>query len=67
MDPTEVTVYQIANQTPTYYLLKKTRKAISATIQTQTLTFTTPDKFVTRTINAPDIIGILDVYDSGYK
>ncbi len=64
MDPTEVTVYQIANQTPTYYLLKKTRKAISATIQTQTLTFTTPDKFVTRTINAPDIIGILDVYDS---
>ena len=33
-DPTEVTVYEITGATPTYFLLKKTRKAISATINT---------------------------------
>ena len=64
MDPTEVSVYQIAGDTPTYFLLKKTRKAISATINVQTLTFDAPEKFVTRTINAPNIIGVLDCFDT---
>ena len=42
LDPTEVTVYQTSGGNPQYYLLKKTRKAISSTIETQTATFTTP-------------------------
>ena len=64
LDPTETTVYQIAGNTPTYFLLKKTRKAISSTIVTETLTFLSPKKFETRSINAPNIIGILDVFDT---
>ena len=63
-DPTEVTVYQISGTQPTFYLLKKTRKAISAIINTTTVSFGTPQKFSTSTINGTNIIGILDVFDS---
>ena len=45
LDPTEVTVYATANDAPTYYLLKKQRQAISATIKTQTNSFTVPVAF----------------------
>jgi hypothetical protein len=64
MDPTEISVYQISGNQPTYYLLKKTRKSISATINSTTFTFTSPVKFDTRDLNATNIIGILDVVDS---
>lgn len=64
MDPTEISVYQISGNQPTAYLLKKTRKAISATINTTTFTFTSPVKFDTREINTSNIIGILDVVDN---
>ena len=64
LDPTEVSVYQISGINPTYYLLKKTRKAISATIQTQQFTFNNAIKFDTRNIISGNIIGILDVVDS---
>lgn len=64
LDPTEVSVYQIQGTQPTFYLLKKTRKAISATINTVNFTFTTPQRFDTRTINSSNIIGVLDVIDS---
>jgi hypothetical protein len=64
MDPTEVSVYQISGNQPTAYLLKKTRKAISSTINTTTFTFTSPVKFDTREINTSNIIGILDVVDN---
>lgn len=64
MDPTEVSVYQISGDLPTYYLLKKTRKAISATIDTTTFTFANGVRFDTRDINTSNIIGILDVVDS---
>ena len=63
LDPTTVSVYQISGQNPTYYLLKKTRKAISATVNTETFTFTNAIKFDTRTIRAANIIGVLDVVD----
>jgi len=64
-DPTEITVYAVdgANN-PTEYLLKKSRRAISATINTTTLSFTTPEEFATRTISAANLIGILDIKDS---
>jgi hypothetical protein len=64
LDPTDISVYQIAGTQPTSYLLKKTRKSISATINTTSFTFTSPVKFDTRDLNATNIIGILDVVDS---
>lgn len=64
LDPTEISVYQLLNNQPTYFLLKKTRKAISATVNSTNFSFTTPIKFDTRSINASNIIGILDVTDS---
>jgi len=63
-DPTIVTVYQVSGNTPTYFLLKKTRKAISATINTTQFTFTTPVQYSTVLINSSNIVGILDVTDS---
>jgi len=48
--------------------LKKTRKAISATINSTTFTFTSPIKFDTKDISSANIIQILDVTDSdGHK
>jgi hypothetical protein len=64
LDPTIVSVYQISGVNPTYYLLKKTRKAISATVNTETFTFTNSIKFDTRTIKAANIIGVLDCTDT---
>jgi hypothetical protein len=64
MDPTEVSVYQLSGTQPTFYLLKKTRKSVSATINTTTFTFTSPQRFDTRTLNVSNLIGILDVKDS---
>ena len=63
-DPTEVSVYQISGNTPQYYLLKKSRKAISSTIQTQAFSFTNPTQFLTIEINASNIVKVLDVVDS---
>ena len=63
-DPTTVTVYQTSGGVPTYYLLKKSRKAISATIKTTTSTFTEPIPFNFININDNNIIGILDIVDS---
>ena len=39
LDPTETTVYQTSGVNPQYFLLKKTRTAISGQIQTQTFSF----------------------------
>jgi len=63
-DPTQVTIYSIAGGNPTYYLLKKSRRAISATINTTTFSFGSPVKFATIEINSPNLIGILDIVDS---
>ena len=63
-DPTTITVYQVSGNTPTYFLLKKTRKAISSTINTTQFTFTTPVQYSTVLINSSNIVGILDVTDS---
>ena len=64
-DPTEVTVYQSTSPTQIqYYLLKKTRKAISSTINTTTFSFGSPEQFPTVEIPADNIVGILDIVDS---
>jgi hypothetical protein len=64
LDPTEITVYQVSSGNPTFYLLKKEVEAISATINTTTFSFGTPQKFPTVEINNSNIIGILDIVDS---
>lgn len=63
-DPTEITVFSLTGGNPNYFLLKKTRKAISSTINTTTFTFGAPQQFSTVEINAPQIVGILDVTDT---
>jgi len=64
-DPTEVTVYEISGVIPTKFLLKKTRKAISSTIETAQFQFGAPVQYSTVEINAEKIVGILDIIDSG--
>jgi len=63
-DPTEVSVYQTAGGVPQYYLLKKSRNAISANINSTTFSFTDPQPFTTVNITSPNIIKILDIIDS---
>jgi hypothetical protein len=63
-DPTNVSVYQIAGNIPQYYLLEKTRKAISAEVKTLNFTFGVAEQFTTINITDPNIIKILDVTDS---
>jgi hypothetical protein len=63
-DPTSVSVYQIAGNIPQYYLLEKTRKAISAEIKTLDFSFTSPEQFSTININDTNIVKILDITDS---
>jgi hypothetical protein len=63
-DPTNVSVYQIAGNIPQYYLLEKTRKAISAEVKTLNFSFGAAEQFSTVDINDPNIIKILDVTDS---
>ncbi len=64
LDPTEISVYSIAGQIPQYFLLKKTRKAISATLNTQTFSFTSPEQFSTVNLTGENIIKVLDIVDS---
>jgi hypothetical protein len=63
LNPTTISVYQISGTTPTYYLLKKTRRAISSTIKSTSFVFGPAVRFDTRKINASNIIGVLDVVD----
>lgn len=63
-DPTEISIYQISGQTPQYYLLKKTRNAVSSTINAITFDFNEPIPFNTVTINDSNFLKILDVTDS---
>ena len=58
-DPTEITLYD-----SNFYLLKKTRKAISAQINTSTFSFGNPERFQTIQITGENIIKILDITDS---
>jgi hypothetical protein len=63
-DPTEVTVYEISGPNPTYFLLKKTRKAISSTINTTQFSFSAPVPFTTVQLNAERIVSVLDIIDN---
>ena len=64
-DTTEVTIYESNDVTnlPTYYLLKKSVKAVSGDVKTASFTFTTPvayDKFVLPETNIIEIISVTE-------
>ena len=63
-DPTEISIYQTAGGIPQYFLLKKSRNAISANIESQIFSFSTPQPFTTVDIKNNNIIKILDITDS---
>ena len=63
-NPTEISVFTYTGTQPSYYLLKKTAKSISATINTTTFSFGTPQEFATVVINDEQLIGVLDIFDS---
>ena len=64
LDPTEISIYQVSGDNPEFFLAKKKRKAISATINTTSFTFGVPSKFPTVNLEAENIIKILDITDS---
>lgn len=63
-DPTEVSVYSVSGGSPTSFLLKKKRKAVSATIESAQFTFGSYKKFPTVNIQDNNIIGIISCTDS---
>jgi hypothetical protein len=63
-DPTETTVYQTSGGNPQYFLLKKTRQAISAQVKSTTFTFGAPEEFSTVNIADTNILQVLDITDS---
>jgi len=64
IDPTTVSIAQVAGGDPTYFLLKKTRKATSGTINTTSFSFGAYEEFPTIELNTSNIAGIVDVFDS---
>ena len=66
VDPTEQTIWSIDSNTnkPTYYLLKKKVRAISADLRTITFDVGSPERFKTLSINDTNIIGIESITDS---
>ena len=64
LDPTEITIFQTLNNQPLFYLLKKSVKAISANINTYSVSIDEPTKFKTIEIEEENIIGITSITDS---
>tara|TARA_B100000287_G_scaffold355178_1_gene345713 strand:- start:9443 stop:11365 length:1923 start_codon:yes stop_codon:yes gene_type:complete len=64
MDPTEITIYEFNDTTPTLYLLKKQVEAVAGTLETETFTFGNAKKYDTRTLAANDVNEIISVTDS---
>ena len=68
LDPTEVTIAQTTNGEPDYFLLKKSRNALSGEIKSVNFPFTTPTEFPTVVISDTNIGGIIDCFDTdGYQ
>ena len=63
-DPTQTTIYSLNGNVPEFFLLKKSRQAISANIQSKQFTFGTPERFQTIEISDSNIVEILDIIDS---
>ena len=64
LDLTTVSIAQISSGEPTYFLLKKTRKATSGNISSTNISFGNYQEFPTVEINNSNIAEIIDVFDS---
>jgi hypothetical protein len=64
VDFTDTTDTEITYVDPSYFLLKKSVKTISAEIKSITLNFTTPQKFQVANISDSNILQILDATDA---
>tara|TARA_Y100000114_G_scaffold135381_1_gene136175 strand:+ start:279 stop:2120 length:1842 start_codon:yes stop_codon:yes gene_type:complete len=64
LDLTNETVASLSSGNPSYYLLKKTRKAYSGKITSIQLSVGAPSEFLTYNITDNDIAGVVDVFDS---
>ena len=64
-NPTSTTIFTVnGNNNPETYLLKKSTLGISSTVtSTNIFAGATPQEFFTTTINAENIVGILDIID----
>jgi len=66
LDPTEVTVYQVneVDNSPEYYLLRKSVKAVAGTINTQYYEFGSPKRFDKILLDTDQAIEVISVTDS---
>ena len=64
IDPTTITISQISLGEPTYYLLKKTRKAVSGNITSTNFTLGNYVEYPTLELNVSNISNITDIVDS---
>ena len=64
LDPTVTSIAQIVGDEPTYFLLKKTRKALSGTIKTVASSVGEYQEFPTLSITDANFGGIIDIEDS---
>ncbi len=65
-DPTDISIYERDGGTgePTYYLLKKSVKASSGTVTSETFTIDDPQKYLRIALNNTKILKIVSVKDS---
>jgi len=64
-DPTDISVYSVdSNDNPNFYLLKKTKRAVSGEFRQATFDFGAPQKFPTIEIEDTNIIKVTQVNDS---
>ena len=64
-DPTDISVYSVdSDDNPNFYLLKKTKKAVSGQFKQTTFDFGSPEKFPTVEIEDTNIIKVTQVNDS---
>ena len=64
LDPTTISIAQISGDEPTYFLLKKSRKALSGTIKSLNFSLGQYQEFPTLNITDSAFGGIIDVFDS---
>jgi len=64
IDTTEVTIASVSSNEPNYFLLKKTRTAVSGEIRSEEFDFGSYKQFPTIEITDDNIAGVVEVYDS---
>ena len=65
--PTEITVYELSNNIPSFYLLKKSVPAVSGKKMSRDFYFGTPEKYSKLVLPDSDIIEIISVISGGYN